>query len=188
LTPAFHFKILEQFIDDFDEQTNIFVDKLKVYCDNGQAFDIAPHVVLCALDIICVTSMGTKMNAQTNSDSAYCTAVRDLSHILYDKMFNIFTANDLYFMMTKNYAVQKKSIQTLHEYTYRVIELRRRELENKKNDNLDMNVNNDDVNDLGIKKKMPLLDVLLNVEIDGKPLTNDEIREEVDTFMFAVSI
>jgi cytochrome P450 family 4 len=38
--------------------------------------------------------------------------------------------------------------------------------------------------DIGIKKKLALLDVLLKATIDGKPLTNAEIAEEVDTFMF----
>lgn len=37
---------------------------------------------------------------------------------------------------------------------------------------------------MGMKKKMVLLDVLLQSTIDGKPLTNEDIREEVDTFMF----
>ena len=38
--------------------------------------------------------------------------------------------------------------------------------------------------ELGIKKRMALLDVLLQSTVDGKPLTNSDIREEVDTFMF----
>lgn len=37
---------------------------------------------------------------------------------------------------------------------------------------------------MGIRKKMALLDVLINSVVDGKPLTNEDIREEVDTFMF----
>lgn len=35
-------------------------------------------------------------------------------------------------------------------------------------------------------KKMVFLDILLQANVDGKPLTNDEIAEEVETFMFAV--
>lgn len=34
------------------------------------------------------------------------------------------------------------------------------------------------------KRKLALLDVLLHSTIDGQPLSNMDIREEVDTFMF----
>lgn len=51
ITPAFHFKILEQFVDVFNRQTNIFIKILENYGSNS--FDIYPHVSHCALDIIC---------------------------------------------------------------------------------------------------------------------------------------
>lgn len=35
-------------------------------------------------------------------------------------------------------------------------------------------------------KKMALLDILLKSSVDGQPLSNEDIREEVDTFMFGV--
>lgn len=40
--------------------------------------------------------------------------------------------------------------------------------------------------DEGGGKRMALLDILLQSTIDGQPLTNEDIREEVDTFMFEV--
>lgn len=38
--------------------------------------------------------------------------------------------------------------------------------------------------EVGSKKRMALLDVLLQSTVAGSPLSNEDIREEVDTFMF----
>lgn len=51
LTPAFSFKILEEFLEVFDNQGNILIEKLKGY--DGKVVDIFPVVALCALDVIC---------------------------------------------------------------------------------------------------------------------------------------
>lgn len=54
LTPAFHFKILEEFVPIFNEQADIMVEMLKdKECDSGRCFDIFPYITKCALDIIC---------------------------------------------------------------------------------------------------------------------------------------
>jgi len=54
LTPAFHFKILEQFVPVFAENTATFVDLIKKKVKNGSgAINIVPLVTHCALDIIC---------------------------------------------------------------------------------------------------------------------------------------
>lgn len=41
------------------------------------------------------------------------------------------------------------------------------------------------VEDVATKKRMALLDVLLLSSVNGSPLSNEDIREEVVTFMFA---
>jgi len=53
LTPAFHFKILEDFIDVFVDQSLILVNKLKREVGKDSGFNIFPYVTLCTLDIIC---------------------------------------------------------------------------------------------------------------------------------------
>lgn len=53
LIPAFHFKILHDFIPVFNEQANILTQKLKVESKKGTIIDLVPNVTACALDIIC---------------------------------------------------------------------------------------------------------------------------------------
>lgn len=47
ITPTFHFKILEQFVEIFDKHSKIFVEKLARF--KGQPFDIYPQITLCAV-------------------------------------------------------------------------------------------------------------------------------------------
>lgn len=52
LTPSFHFKILESYVDVFNKQSSVFVRKLKKHV-NGKEFDVYPMAALAALDVIC---------------------------------------------------------------------------------------------------------------------------------------
>lgn len=51
ITPAFHFSILERFVEIMEEHGQTFVDKLKSY--EGKVVDIFPLAGLYALDVIC---------------------------------------------------------------------------------------------------------------------------------------
>lgn len=51
LTPAFHFSILEKFVEIMDEQGQVLVEKLKKL--DGEEVDFFPLANLYALDVIC---------------------------------------------------------------------------------------------------------------------------------------
>lgn len=183
LTPAFHFKILEQFVEVFDRNSNIFVENLKQFGE--KEFDIFPLITLCALDVICQTSMGVDVNAQKNSDSDYVKAVQGLSGIISTRHFNFIYRNSLVFNLSPLYWKQKKYLKILHGFTDSVIIARREELKRSQKKPMESENAEDAV---GAKKKLALLDVLLQSSINGLPLSNLDIREEVDTFMFEGSL
>ena len=56
LVPAFHFKILHDFVPVFNEQADILVKRIRAKGD-GVIEDIIPLVTACALDVICGESM-----------------------------------------------------------------------------------------------------------------------------------
>lgn len=76
ITPTFHFKILQQFVDVFNEQNRIFVEKIKAK-NNEEAYDIYDDLTLMSLDIISKTAMGVDLKAQSNADSEYVKAVKE---------------------------------------------------------------------------------------------------------------
>lgn len=105
LTPAFHFQILEQFVDVFDKHSRIFVKNMEKF--QGQEFDIFPFVALCALDVICETSMGVELHAQTNAESEYVQAVKDVSGIITTRHYNFFMRENWIFRLSPLYWRQK---------------------------------------------------------------------------------
>lgn len=76
-----------------------------------------------------------------------------------------------------------KNIKVMHDFTDKVISERRDTLQKSLNES-NGKADTAEVDEVGSKRRMALLDVLLQSTIDGKPLSNEDIREEVDTFMF----
>lgn len=53
LTPTFHFKILEDFLQVFNEHSATLIQQLEKAIQVENEFNIYPFITLCTLDIIC---------------------------------------------------------------------------------------------------------------------------------------
>lgn len=53
ITPTFHFKILDTFLEVFQENSEILVKRLKEKAETKEEFDIYSFITFAALDIIC---------------------------------------------------------------------------------------------------------------------------------------
>ncbi|XP_017852670.1 cytochrome P450 4d2 isoform X1 [Drosophila busckii] len=184
ITPTFHFKILEQFVDIFDQQSAVMVQQLQPHADGKTPLNIFPTICLAALDIIAETAMGTKINAQMHPDLPYVRAVFEVTNIMTTRFIKPWERIDWLFRLLAPKLAQKQDalIKTMHEFTETIIQQRREALINDQQGQQKAAAG--ELDDLGQKRRMALLDVLLQSNIDGAPLSNEDIREEVDTFMF----
>lgn len=112
-----------------------------------------------------------------------------MAHVVHLRMFNVLLRVDCLFMFSQLYRNMNKSLKILHDFTDSVILDRREEL--LRNSSLLIapsygSSNDATKTDVGEKPKMAFIDILLQSNIDGQPLSNLDIREEVDTFMFEV--
>ncbi|XP_027231572.2 cytochrome P450 4C1 [Penaeus vannamei] len=179
LTPAFHFKILEDFLDVFNGQSTTMVQQLRGKAD-GKPFDIFPFITRCALDIICETAMGRTVNAQCNADSEYVKALNRFAALLIKRAGTPWLRPDLLYTLFGQRSEYDACLEVLHGFSQETIVERRALLRNSRK-----NSKEEDTEEVfGKKKRLAFLDLLLEYSEDGTKLSDEDIREEVDTFMF----
>ncbi|XP_071439899.1 cytochrome P450 4c3 [Hetaerina americana] len=183
LTPAFHFRILDDFIDVFWEQSQVLTARLEKEALEGKDFNLFPYITLCTLDIICETAMGQSVNAQKDSESEYVKAIYKISTIIQNRQSKIWLQPDWLFKLTKSYKEHERCIQILHGFSNKVIKERKDELVKIK-ENGAQKENDEESIIMGRKKRLAFLDLLIEASQHGTVLSNEDIREEVDTFMF----
>ncbi|KAL0279697.1 UNVERIFIED_CONTAM: hypothetical protein PYX00_001197 [Menopon gallinae] len=176
ITPAFHFKILNQFLEVFNRKTEIFCEKLAEKAGKGP-FDIYKDVKLLALDNIYETAMGFNMDVQRNSESEYVQAVKNMCHVANQRIFKVWLMIDFIFKLSGYAKIQEKALKVLHQATNDVI--RRRGLGRPRN-----TITETEDPDENTQKKRAFLD-LLQHSPEVMTWSQNEIRREVDTFLFA---
>lgn len=103
-----------------------------------------------------------------------------MCRVAHKQVFSFFNRFPIVFNNTAAGKERNEALRVLHGETLRTIELRRKKLEEC---NYNINSISDD-DDVGTKRRLAFLDILLIAQKEGANLTDTEIREEVDTFMF----
>uniref|UniRef100_A0A915JWX6 Cytochrome P450 n=1 Tax=Romanomermis culicivorax TaxID=13658 RepID=A0A915JWX6_ROMCU len=177
LTPTFHYDILKDFVDVFNQQAKVLVKLLEL--KSGQeAFNMYQYITLCALDIITQTAMGKCVNAQTNQQSDYVKAVYKLNDIIHERQKKPWFWNDFMFYKIGRGKEHDWCLSVLHGFTKHVIE--ERDAEIKAHGGFQQMFKQTAG---GSKKRLAFLDLLLEM-VDQGNLTLKDVQEETDTFMF----
>lgn len=181
LTPTFHFSVLDNLTEVFSSQAKILVDQLSAKA-NGEFFDVYPLLTNCALTIICKAAMGVDINDATSSNSEYVQAISGIVDLIVHRTFHPYLYSDIVWYNTSKGRLQQKYLEILHGFTRQVIQKRKEKLMN--GNAVEEKLTEEDIL-LGKKRRLVFLDLLLEANRDKQILTDEEIREEVDTFMFA---
>lgn len=122
------------------------------------------------------------LSFENSNDPFYSISI---AHVVHIRMAKFAYRIPLFYKFSKLRKTEENALRVLHGFTDEMIRKRRRELTENSNGK-DQNSDEDAMDEMGKRKKRVLLDILLQAEIDGKPLSDRDIREEVDVFMFEV--
>ncbi|KAK3916933.1 Cytochrome P450 4c3 [Frankliniella fusca] len=210
LTPSFHSRVLDQFLQPLHREARVLADKLAAHC-GGAPFDIVPYAKLAALDVICGeqhagerrgapgsagerredTALGKHVAAQRNSNNAYVVAIDRITSIVQRRFITPWLKPDVLFNLSELGRAQRKCVSVIHGFTGRVFaarkEEKRREWEQEQLE-AQQRPRGPQVADKprgAAGGRRALLDLLLDMAHHGANLSDEDIREEVDTFTFA---
>ncbi|XP_035232503.1 cytochrome P450 4c3-like [Stegodyphus dumicola] len=177
ITSAFHFRILEDFVSVFDCQSNFMIKKLKEATAGGKVVDIVPYTTKCTLDIICETSMGIKLRAQDDGDAVYLTSMHKVCEAFISRLLRPWLWPNWIYFNTHEGKMFKENIFAMDKFTRQVIQEKKAEVLSK------LQIGEESGSE---KKRKVFLDLLLDLHLcDPEKFTEEDIQEEVDSFMFA---
>ncbi|CAH0381878.1 unnamed protein product [Bemisia tabaci] len=170
LTPSFHFKLLESFIQPASSCSDVLVQLLRKEVDREE-FDVTEYIKLVAVDIIAETAMGYHLNAQLNARCDFIKAINTLSAISQKRFMTPWLKVDSIYNLTSYAKQEDEACNVVHQLRDTIVKGRRETRESSKQES--------NPKEQG-KIRLSLLDFMME-----NNMSDEDIGEEVDTFMFA---
>ncbi|XP_066257309.1 cytochrome P450 4d2-like [Euwallacea similis] len=157
--------VLKDFVGVFDEKSESLIGSLSIKGEGS--INLHPIMKQLTLDIICETAMGVSRNPQESSkDGIYSSSIETLCEVIQNRMTSAWKIHDFCFRFSRDYFREKSALAVVDGMFDLIVQKKLEKTSVK-----------------GEKKTM--LDLLMEITIDGKPLSRDDLREEINTFMFA---
>ncbi|KAM8716413.1 hypothetical protein ACLKA7_003311 [Drosophila subpalustris] len=171
LTPAFHFNILQNFLDIFKEESHKLINVLKEKTD--VELELSQIVPQFTLNNVCETALGVKLDDMIGG-AQYRKSIHLLEEVMVERICNPLLYLKPYFYLYGNYRKHVTNLKIAHEFSSRIIERKREQFKHQQSVAED---------DYGRKKRYAMLDTLLGAEDEGL-IDHQGICDEVNTFMF----
>ncbi|XP_039886257.1 cytochrome P450 4B1-like [Simochromis diagramma] len=175
LTPGFHYDVLKPYVKLMSESAETMLDKWESYASTNEPFELFKHMSLMTLDSIMKCAFSCYSNCQTEGGTnAYIKAVYDLSFLIDLRLRMFPYHSDLIFHLSPHGFRYRKARQVTLSHTEEVIRKRQEALKEEK-----------ELGQIQAKRYLDFLDILLFARDENQQgLSDEDMRAEVDTFMF----
>lgn len=174
LTPGFHFDILRSHIDIHNTCVEIMLQRIEEECA-GSSIEICKPISALTLDVIVKCVFSLKESIQIHDEQQYLETVEEIKMLIVKRFMNPLLYIDTVYYLTSGGQRFKKLVDISHGHAMKMIKSRRHALSLVQNKTAAKYT----------RKCMDFLDILLLAKDDnGEGLTDLEILDEVETFMF----
>uniref|UniRef100_A0A3P9H9I0 aromatase n=1 Tax=Oryzias latipes TaxID=8090 RepID=A0A3P9H9I0_ORYLA len=172
LTPGFHYDVLKHYVKLMSESAQVMLDKWENYANTSQTFELFEHVSLMTLDSILKCAFSHNSNCQREGGTnKYIKAVYELSDLISFRMRTFPYHSDLIFYLSPHGFRLRRACKVAHSHTQELIRRRKEALKEE--------------TESSRKRNLDFLDILLFAKDENQQgLSDEDIRAEVDTFMF----
>ena len=171
LTPAFHFDVLRPYVKIYNENSSKFINKLRMSTISNASVEIFEPAGLVTLDTMLRCAFSYNGDVQKHGAAhPYAYAVKRLAHAAMWRAMRPWYNSYWLFKLTKLGKEFAKHVEYVHQFAEEIISKRKVDIANSK---------------VPQKRYLDFLDILLTAKDEnGQGLTDLEIRDEVDTFLF----
>ncbi|KAM9002841.1 cytochrome P450 4A6-like [Sarcophilus harrisii] len=175
LMPAFHYDILKSYAVLMVESVQVMLNKWEKLISQGSSLEVFDHVSLMTLDTIMKCAFSQESNCQTERNADYyIQTVWEQSALIFARLRFALYHNDFIYWLTPQGYRARQSARRAHEHTDKVIRKRKEYLQQEGT-----------LEAVLKKRHLDFLDILLCARKEnGDSLSDEELRAEVDTFMF----
>ncbi|XP_053326241.1 cytochrome P450 4B1-like isoform X4 [Spea bombifrons] len=173
LTPGFHYDVLKPYVRLMSDCTKVMLDSLQEQAA-AESIDICPYVGLMTLDAIMKCAFSYDSNCQSDRENPYTNAVLERASLADGRELFSPCHSDLIFYLSPQGRLFQRASRISREHTDNVIKQRKESLKCEK-----------EPEKIQEKRHLDFLDVLLCAhDENGQGLSDEELRAEVDTFIF----
>uniref|UniRef100_A0A8C5QDA3 Cytochrome P450 n=1 Tax=Leptobrachium leishanense TaxID=445787 RepID=A0A8C5QDA3_9ANUR len=174
LTPGFHYDVLKPYVKLTSDCTNVMLGKWEPLASGKESVELFHHVSLMTLDTIMKCAFSYQSNCQTDSENEYIKAVYEISYLTERRIRFFPHHSDLIYYFSSHGSRFRKALKVAHLHTDKVIKLRKESLKQES-----------ELEKIKKKRHLDFLDILLYAKDEnGQGLSDEDLRAEVDTFMF----
>ncbi|XP_065287599.1 cytochrome P450 4V2-like [Dermacentor albipictus] len=166
LTPAFHFRILDEYVPIMNRRAAMLADKLAVL--SRDYFDLLPVMRLTTFAILFETAMGVKLDEEDVEKTEFLKVNDEMAAAIMTRLITPHHWPDFIYKRTKDGREFYEKVELVKKYTQDILGSRKKAYK---------------IEGAQADRKQSFMDILLRMHMEEGVFTEEEIREEVNTFM-----